>query len=63
MGNSEEASTKSGLLLHSIKRLLEQLEISRVAQFFPSGVDPFLFERVRPGTITFVEDATKEVES
>ncbi len=43
---SQLHSHGSSLLLHPIERLLQQLQIARLAEFFPRLIHPFLLERI-----------------
>ena len=49
-------TTRDALSLHSVEGLLEQFEITCVANFLARIVDPFLFQRVFGRTVVLVED-------
>src|SRR5687767_8546041 len=57
--HSTQAMTRdaSGLLRHPIKRILQQRQIGRLAEFLPSAVDPLLLQRILGRPILLVEDA------
>jgi len=40
------ALVKTSLLFHSIERLLQQLEIARLAEFFSRAIDLLLLQRI-----------------
>jgi hypothetical protein len=46
-------------LLHAIKRLLQNLEVARVIELGPGGLDPLLFQCVFGRSIDLVENPEK----
>ncbi len=48
--------------LHPIERLLQQLQIARLAKLFAHAVDPLFLERIFGRLVIFIEDAEHAVE-